>query len=100
MLSAGRQTPSVACAVQPGAPGGFQKVFFGSEEVAIPVFGRHALWTTGNCKCLTSTSMRITTDHRCACCCAPRDDHHGIEVANDPPLLAQHRGCREGAPQG
>ena len=36
----GRETPSVACAVQPGAPGGFQKVFFGSEEVAIPVFGR------------------------------------------------------------
>eukprot|EP00884_Botryococcus_braunii_P007180 jgi/Botrbrau1/16463/Bobra.0142s0058.1 len=35
----GRETPSVACVVQPGNPGGFQKVFFGSEEVAIPVRG-------------------------------------------------------------
>jgi ATP citrate (pro-S)-lyase len=25
--------------VQPGNPGGFQKVFFGREEVAIPVSG-------------------------------------------------------------
>mmetsp|Transcript_7913 Transcript_7913/g.23314 ORF Transcript_7913/g.23314 Transcript_7913/m.23314 type:complete len:617 (-) Transcript_7913:2254-4104(-) len=32
----GRPTPSVACVVQPGAAG-FQKVFFGNEEIAIPV---------------------------------------------------------------
>ena len=36
---AGRETPSVACVVQPGNPGGFQKVFFGREEVAIPLQG-------------------------------------------------------------
>ncbi|CAK0786660.1 ATP-citrate synthase beta chain protein 1 [Coccomyxa viridis] len=35
----GRETPSVACVVQPGNPGGFQKVFFGREEVAIPLQG-------------------------------------------------------------
>ena len=38
-VHAGRETPSVACVVQPGNPGGFQKVFFGREEVAIPVQG-------------------------------------------------------------
>jgi hypothetical protein len=40
-LVTGRETPSVACVVQPGNAGGFQKVFFGSEEVAIPVRGRY-----------------------------------------------------------
>ncbi|KAK9815928.1 hypothetical protein WJX72_012098 [[Myrmecia] bisecta] len=35
----GRPTPSVACVIQPGNDGGFQKVFFGKEEVAIPVCG-------------------------------------------------------------
>lgn len=35
----GRTTPSVACIVQPGSSGGFQKLFFGSEEIAIPVYG-------------------------------------------------------------
>ena len=39
MCLAGRETPSVACVVQPGNPGGFQKVFFGREEVAIPLQG-------------------------------------------------------------
>eukprot|EP00887_Chlorella_sp_A99_P004947 scaffold4.g4947.t1 len=34
----GRETPSVACIVQPGSHGGFQKVFFGREEVAIPQY--------------------------------------------------------------
>jgi hypothetical protein len=29
--------------VQPGAAGGFQKVFFGSEEIAIPLYGRQAV---------------------------------------------------------
>ncbi|GBF97148.1 ATP-citrate lyase B [Raphidocelis subcapitata] len=33
----GRATPSVACIVQPGSSG-FQKLFFGSEEIAIPVY--------------------------------------------------------------
>lgn len=32
----GRSTPSVGCIVQPGSTG-FQKVFFGNEEIAIPV---------------------------------------------------------------
>lgn len=36
---AGRDTPSVACIVQPGSSGGFQKLFFGKTEVAIPVYG-------------------------------------------------------------
>lgn len=36
----GRATPSVAAIVSAGAPpGGFQKAFFGKQEVAIPVFG-------------------------------------------------------------
>lgn len=36
----GRSKPSVAAIVSPGAaPGGFQKVFFGKQEVAIPVYG-------------------------------------------------------------
>lgn len=40
-ISTGRDTPSVAVVVQPGAPdGGFHKAFFGKEEVAIPVVGR------------------------------------------------------------
>lgn len=30
----------MACIVQPGSNGGFQKVFFGDEEIAIPVYGR------------------------------------------------------------
>ncbi|CDF32141.1 ATP citrate lyase [Chondrus crispus] len=35
-----RAEPSVAAIVSPGAtPGGFQKAFFGKEEVAIPVYG-------------------------------------------------------------
>lgn len=35
----GRATPSVACLVQPGSKGGFQKLFFGNEEIAIPQYG-------------------------------------------------------------
>lgn len=36
----GRPRPSVSAIVSPGAaPGGFQKAFFGKEEVAIPVYG-------------------------------------------------------------
>lgn len=34
----GRPTPSVACIVQPGSSG-FQKLFFGKVEVAIPMYG-------------------------------------------------------------
>lgn len=38
-----RPRPSVAAIVSPGAaPGGFQKAFFGKEEVAIPVYGSTA----------------------------------------------------------
>ena len=37
---AGRPTPSIACVVQPGVSGGFQKVFFGREEIAIPLSSR------------------------------------------------------------
>ncbi|KAI7836807.1 hypothetical protein COHA_009351 [Chlorella ohadii] len=35
----GRKTPSVAVIVQPGSGGGFQKLFFGQEEIAIPQVG-------------------------------------------------------------
>lgn len=35
----GRETPSVAAIVTPGAHGGFQKLFFGRNEIAIPVYG-------------------------------------------------------------
>mmetsp|Transcript_2124 Transcript_2124/g.5387 ORF Transcript_2124/g.5387 Transcript_2124/m.5387 type:complete len:610 (-) Transcript_2124:434-2263(-) len=35
----GRTTPSIACVVQPGSTGGFQKLFFGKTEIAIPVYG-------------------------------------------------------------
>ena len=41
-LCTGRPTPSVACVVQPGVTGGFQKVFFGREEIAIPLSSRCA----------------------------------------------------------
>lgn len=34
----GRSTPSVACIVQPGSSG-FQKLFFGQVEIAIPLYG-------------------------------------------------------------
>lgn len=35
----GRITPSVAGVINPGSDG-FQKLFFGQEEIAIPVHGR------------------------------------------------------------
>ncbi|GAX72929.1 hypothetical protein CEUSTIGMA_g384.t1 [Chlamydomonas eustigma] len=35
----GRQTPSVACIVQPGSTGGFHKLFFGQHEIAINIYG-------------------------------------------------------------
>eukprot|EP01026_Neomeris_dumetosa_P071483 TRINITY_DN7223_c0_g2_i1.p1 TRINITY_DN7223_c0_g2~~TRINITY_DN7223_c0_g2_i1.p1 ORF type:complete len:105 (-),score=9.17 TRINITY_DN7223_c0_g2_i1:68-382(-) len=35
----GRNIPSIAGIVQAGSSGGFQKLFFGSEEIAIPVYG-------------------------------------------------------------
>jgi len=35
----GRSTPSIACVVTPGSKGGFQRLFFGSEEIAVPVRG-------------------------------------------------------------
>ena len=47
---AGRPTPSVACVVQPGVSGGFQKVFFGREEIAIPLRSRSASQT---CACVS-----------------------------------------------
>lgn len=36
----GRETPSVAGIINPGAEG-FQKLFFGQEEIAIPVHSRY-----------------------------------------------------------
>ena len=37
----GRETPSVAGVINPGSDG-FQKLFFGQEEIAVPVHGRCA----------------------------------------------------------
>lgn len=37
----GRETPSVAGIINPGSEG-FQKLFFGQEEIAIPVHSRLA----------------------------------------------------------
>ncbi len=37
--STGRELPSIAAIVQPGSSGGFQKLFFGKAEIAIPVYG-------------------------------------------------------------
>lgn len=31
----------MACGVQPGSSGGFQKLFFGKEEIAIPLYARY-----------------------------------------------------------
>lgn len=36
LAAAGRETPSVAGIINPGSEG-FQKLFFGQEEIAIPV---------------------------------------------------------------
>lgn len=52
----GRPTPSVACVVQPGAAG-FQKVFFGNEEIAIPVAAR---WD----EMCSPVSLRACTPYR------------------------------------
>lgn len=40
-LYAGREIPSVAGVINPGSEG-FQKLFFGQEEIAVPVHGRCA----------------------------------------------------------
>jgi hypothetical protein len=39
-LVAGREIPSVAGIINPGSEG-FQKLFFGQEEIAVPVHGRY-----------------------------------------------------------
>ena len=38
-VCAERATPSLACIVHPGSSESHQKLFFGREEVAIPVYG-------------------------------------------------------------
>jgi hypothetical protein len=38
----GRETPSVAGVIQPGSEG-FQKLFFGQEEIAVPVYSRYCI---------------------------------------------------------
>jgi hypothetical protein len=56
----GRSTPSVACVVQPGSAG-FQKVFFGKEEIAIPVSGRYWEFITMICSpCESSCDLYNT----------------------------------------
>lgn len=43
----GRETPSVAGIINPGSEG-FQKLFFGQEEIAIPVHPRYTNWKEEN----------------------------------------------------
>lgn len=42
LVSAGRETPSVAGIINPGGDG-FQKLFFGQEEIAIPVHSTYVM---------------------------------------------------------
>lgn len=42
LLNVGRETPSVAGIINPGSEG-FQKLFFGQEEIAIPVHSTYVL---------------------------------------------------------
>lgn len=44
-IFAGRETPSVAGIINPGSEG-FQKLFFGQEEIAIPVHSTQVLMTS------------------------------------------------------
>lgn len=41
-VNAGRETPSVAGIINPGSEG-FQKLFFGQEEIAIPVHSTYVI---------------------------------------------------------
>lgn len=43
ILLAGRETPSVAGIINPGSEG-FQKLFFGQEEIAIPVHAEYVFY--------------------------------------------------------
>lgn len=44
----GRETPSVAGIINPGAEG-FQKLFFGQEEIAIPVHSTYVMFLSFCC---------------------------------------------------
>jgi len=43
LVSLGRETPSVAGIINPGGDG-FQKLFFGQEEIAIPVHSAYVMF--------------------------------------------------------
>lgn len=43
LVYSGRETPSVAGIINPGAEG-FQKLFFGQEEIAIPVHSTYVMF--------------------------------------------------------
>ncbi|MEJ3702648.1 hypothetical protein, partial [Pseudomonas aeruginosa] len=43
-LNPGRETPSVAGIINPGTEG-FQKLFFGQEEIAIPVHSAYVFYS-------------------------------------------------------
>jgi hypothetical protein len=43
VVSTGRETPSVAGIINPGGDG-FQKLFFGQEEIAIPVHSTYDMF--------------------------------------------------------
>ena len=43
LVSIGRETPSVAGIINPGGDG-FQKLFFGQEEIAIPVHSSYVMF--------------------------------------------------------
>lgn len=99
----GRTTPSIACVVTPGAKGGFHRLFFGSEEIAVPVRGR---WV----------HSRLVAARRCPQPPAPLPSPLGTEGCDDDPRARrlrlqrdvdrpspyplQHRGGRTGVSPG
>lgn len=50
LVSIGRETPSVAGIINPGGDG-FQKLFFGQEEIAIPVHSAYDMFLAFFCFC-------------------------------------------------
>lgn len=99
-VRAGRKTPSVAVIVQPGSSGGFQKVFFGREEVAIPQvqtnrltfssFDRPAVVGTLVFLGPTLTMSIMGAAHASRAAAASVHGHYGPGVAYRRPVPSAH----------
>lgn len=101
---AGRKTPSVAAIVQPGGGGGFQKLFFGQEEIAIPQAGAGAAawpcWSGAlRCRCLrspfSSAARAQVGSIEAACEQFPKADVL-INFASYRRRVQEQSACREG----